>query len=164
MIELLVVISIIGLLSSVVLVSLGSARAKARDAKRLSDIHQVVLALDLYHDSNGQRFPSSDNDGCGSWDVGNQTLPFMMVSGVSTLGSLMSLPPRDQIATGNCGGYRYYRYGAGSYGCDAVRGAYYVIEVDMETKNPWPGSPGWSCSGRNWQNEGSYVTGKFENF
>ena len=50
LIELLVVIAIIGILSSVVLASLNSARAKSRDAKRLSDIKSLQLALELYFD------------------------------------------------------------------------------------------------------------------
>lgn len=54
LIELLVVIAIIGILSSVVLASLNSAREKSRDAKRVSDIKQMQLALELYYDSNGQ--------------------------------------------------------------------------------------------------------------
>jgi len=52
LIELLVVIAIIGILSSVVLASLNSARQKSRDAKRVSDIKQVQLALELYFDTN----------------------------------------------------------------------------------------------------------------
>ncbi len=54
LIELLVVIAIIGILSSVVLASLNSAREKSRDAKRVSDIKQLQLALELYFDSNSQ--------------------------------------------------------------------------------------------------------------
>jgi type II secretion system protein G len=53
LIELLVVIAIIGILSSVVLASLNSARQKSRDARRVSDIKQIQLALELYFDSNG---------------------------------------------------------------------------------------------------------------
>ncbi|HEY4519545.1 MAG TPA: type II secretion system protein [Candidatus Paceibacterota bacterium] len=53
LIELLVVIAIIGILSSVVLASLNSARKKGRDARRISDVKQVQLALELYYDSNG---------------------------------------------------------------------------------------------------------------
>lgn len=50
LIELLVVIAIIGILSSVVLASLNSAREKSRDAKRVSDIKQIQLALEMYFD------------------------------------------------------------------------------------------------------------------
>jgi len=53
LIELLVVIAIIGLLASVVLVSLSEVRAKARDARRLSDLNQISLALELYHSRHG---------------------------------------------------------------------------------------------------------------
>jgi prepilin-type N-terminal cleavage/methylation domain-containing protein len=51
LIELLVVIAIIGILSSVVLASLSTARAKSRDARRISDLGQIQLALELYFDS-----------------------------------------------------------------------------------------------------------------
>lgn len=53
LIELLVVIAIIGILSSVVLASLNSARQKSRDARRVSDIKQLQLALELYFDTAG---------------------------------------------------------------------------------------------------------------
>lgn len=53
LIELLVVIAIIGMLSSVVLASLNSARAKSRDARRLADMKQIQIALELYYDTNG---------------------------------------------------------------------------------------------------------------
>ena len=53
LIELLVVISIIGLLSSIVLSSLNTARAKARDARRKSDIHSIVTSLYLYREIKG---------------------------------------------------------------------------------------------------------------
>jgi len=52
LIELLVVIAIIGILSSVVLASLNSAREKSRDAKRISDVKQLQLALELSYDTN----------------------------------------------------------------------------------------------------------------
>ena len=52
LIELLVVIAIIGLLSTLAVVALGSARQKARDAKRLSDLKQVQTALELYYTDN----------------------------------------------------------------------------------------------------------------
>lgn len=58
LIELLVVIAIIGLLASTVFASLGSARAKARDARRMSDLKQIQTALELYSSQYGG-YPSS---------------------------------------------------------------------------------------------------------
>lgn len=59
-IELLVVISIIGLLSTVILASLNSARLRARDARRVSDLKQLQVALELYFDKN-DKYPSTLN-------------------------------------------------------------------------------------------------------
>ncbi len=47
-----VVIANIGNLSGIVLVSLGGAKAKARDAVRQSDMRQVVTAQELYYSDN----------------------------------------------------------------------------------------------------------------
>ena len=51
--ELLVVIAIIGLLSTMAVVSVSSARAKARDARRVSDIKQIQTSLELYFSDMG---------------------------------------------------------------------------------------------------------------
>lgn len=53
LIELLVVISIISLLSTVVLSSLSVAKSKARDAQRMSDLHQIQNAIELYRVDTG---------------------------------------------------------------------------------------------------------------
>lgn len=52
--ELLVVFAIIGVLTSVVIVSLNEARKKARDTQRISDLQQVQLALRQYKDVHGK--------------------------------------------------------------------------------------------------------------
>jgi len=62
LVELLVVISIIGVLSSLAMVSLNSARNKARDALRKADMSQMRTALNLYYD-NITKYPI-----CGTWD------------------------------------------------------------------------------------------------
>jgi len=61
LVELLVVISIIGLLASLAMVSLTSARVKARDALRLGEVAQLRTALNLFYDDNN-RYPL-----CGTW-------------------------------------------------------------------------------------------------
>jgi len=53
LIELLVVVAIIGILATVVLASLGSAREKASDSKRLTVIRQIEQALEMYFIDNG---------------------------------------------------------------------------------------------------------------
>ena len=56
-IEILVVVTIIGLLTTVATVSYRSANRKARDNKRKSDIEQVRAALEMYRADNSQ-YPS----------------------------------------------------------------------------------------------------------
>ena len=53
LVELLVVISIISLLTSIVLASLNDARKKARDSARISSVLQVQKALAMYFSDKG---------------------------------------------------------------------------------------------------------------
>ena len=68
LIELLVVIAIIGILASIILASLATAQAKARDAKRLGDMHTVIEALESYANTHYSypATPTTDTPGaCG---------------------------------------------------------------------------------------------------
>jgi type II secretion system protein G len=66
LIELLVVVAIIGLLASVVLVSLNSARRKGRITKRVGDISQIRKALELYYNNNNA-YPNSYTGNPSGW-------------------------------------------------------------------------------------------------
>jgi type II secretion system protein G len=59
LIELLVVISIIGILATLMIANLNSARARARDAERKSDLKNISTALRLYFNDNGVFPPAS---------------------------------------------------------------------------------------------------------
>jgi len=98
LIELLVVIAIIGILASVVLVSLNSARKKARDSKRLSDLKQIQLAIELYYDDKGY-YPKEGDGSNGRVGEG---------AGLDTmLSPYISAVPNDPLGPGD-GSYYYY--------------------------------------------------------
>jgi len=129
------------------------AREKARDARRLSDMRQIVMALQMYNVQYGA-FPLISSDACcDGWDQGpcNDGNNNAFIGALATAGLLKQVPtdPKGGSGTG-CYGYRYYRYPAGSSGCDAASG------------RPHPASPGWSCPTRNWQGEFDWVAGAFE--
>ncbi len=68
LVELLVVIAIIGLLATVAVIALGSARAKARDSKRIADVRNIQSALEQYFSDAGSyplEYPSAVPLGIG---------------------------------------------------------------------------------------------------
>lgn len=127
LVELLIVIAIIGLLSSIVLFSVSTARIKARDAKRAGDIQQIYTALVSYNVDYGC-LPVTFGTSCpgatgyseqnsGGWDYSSQGgfLTFLQTSGY------MAKVPVDPInnMTGDASpagsfSYRYYCYPSGS--------------------------------------------------
>ena len=91
LIELLVVIAIIGILATIVLVSLNTARQKARDTKRLGDLRQVALALEMYYDDNTKYPGGSEASGCNDWAT--------MKTAIEA-GGYMTVVPSDPVNSG----------------------------------------------------------------
>lgn len=60
LVEILVVISIAALLSSILISSITSAREKSRDNQRIADLKEIQFALEVYRDVNGD-YPSYTN-------------------------------------------------------------------------------------------------------
>ena len=83
LIELLVVIAIIGLLASIVIASLSTVQAKARDARRVEDVNQLQKALTIYM-SNIGTYPIStatttltSTSTVGAALIANEAMPAM---------------------------------------------------------------------------------------
>jgi len=77
MVELLVVISVIGLLASIALVSFAGAQKQARDTQRKSDLKQYQNSLESFAGANGGLFPiystatSASDNLCTALDLTN---------------------------------------------------------------------------------------------
>lgn len=120
LIELLVVIAIIGILSSVVLVSLNTARSKARDAKRISEVRQIQNALALYYSTYGY-YPGSGECGATIPNAGWSNSVECLSGGrwlrdsTTNLSSFIGTDPVDPINNNSWlrGAYYYYSRGYG---------------------------------------------------
>lgn len=113
LIELLVVIAIIGILSTLVLSNFNSARDRARDASRKSDLDQIKKALMMYNNDN-TAYPAHDADNkivaCGApptttIDWGTQ----FSCSGMTYMRMLPHDPSFDPVS-----GSPEYQYNQGS--------------------------------------------------
>ena len=122
LIELLVVLAVIGLLVSLVLVSLTGVRSKARDGKRASEIDTLRTALEFYYNEHN-RYPDS-----GSEDLISLEADAEADGPVSqALAKWMPLMPKDPLypKEDETGKYSYQYLSATS---DS-----YVLCVNLET-------------------------------
>lgn len=119
LIELLVVIAIIGMLSAVVITSLGVARLKSRDARRFGDVREFRKALEFYNNENNGRYPAAP------------VSPYYLSNVVGITTTYMPALPRDpSIQTPGTGNdYRYYT--------DANRSTGYSIAIFPEKTGAW---------------------------
>ena len=108
LIEMLVVMTIIAIMASVVIVSMGKSRARGRDARRKTDLKQLEIALITYYDeyrvfpsTNGVWFSSESGDGA-SYNSGNY-IPGLAPVYITNL-------PRDpggvKNASASCNGWK----------------------------------------------------------
>ena len=67
LLELMVVITIVGLLATVILASLSNSRGAARDATRVQSVKELQKALELYRNANAGNYPcATANPGCSA--------------------------------------------------------------------------------------------------
>ncbi|MCM8787803.1 MAG: type II secretion system GspH family protein [Candidatus Omnitrophica bacterium] len=107
LIELLIVISILGILTSLLLANMQNARARGRDARRKKDLNELRTALRMYY-NDYQSYPSGLNGqirGCNPPQTFTWGNPFSC--GTNTY---MSLLPKDPLSSQN---YYYAQTGSG---------------------------------------------------
>jgi len=137
LIELLVVIAIIGLLASIVMVSLNSARTKARDAKRISDFKQIQTALEMFYDQVG-KYPQSPGYATwsGHWAYFSQCLETGVNCGFSVSGytsAIAKVPQDPRRTTSDAFANDYTYYPGHPTGCGD--GQSYRIAAYLETSH-----------------------------
>lgn len=122
LIELLTVIAIIGILSSIVMVSLISAKQRSRDAKRISDVTNIRLALEQYYNDN-RTFPTNIYTALTPTYI--QTVPYdSNITGVCTDGTQPS-----------CYVYTAYNLTGGSANCTTVPAIKFHLGTALEVNN-----------------------------
>lgn len=108
LIELLVVIAIIGLLASVVIASLGRARVKGRDTRRVQDMRTIQTAIEMYASDNNHypitaTWASFDAPAYIGTDVTNPNATDL----TAALTSYLPKPPTDPTPGTGDDGYLY---------------------------------------------------------
>jgi general secretion pathway protein G len=109
MIELLIVVSIIGILASMIILTTSGSRIKARDARRMSDMKSLVTAQELYYSDIGHYFTCSATLG--------DCVPKNSRNYPSSIGARMSKTPTDPKNSGTtCTGDSYIYCGLDNTG------------------------------------------------
>lgn len=114
LIEMLAVIAIIGILTSIAMPNLSGAREKARDSERVTEVSEIALALELYYNACRQypaTLATTANNGCPS--------------GV-TLFSFLKSVPDDPL---NSGGNVY------TYAVGGTNNSAFVVHAKLEKSN-----------------------------
>ena len=145
LIELLVVIAIIGVLASVVLASVNTARGKARDARRVADFNQIRLALELYYDDNNV-YPGPNgvcnpgiNEHSDGWcrDTRHNNGITPIDSWIPGLGPYMASMPHNPKPYSPRGSWPYHYCLGGNTSCTAVgTNQRYWLFTSLENDSP----------------------------
>lgn len=120
LIELLVVMAIIGMLLSIILVGMGNARLKGRDAKRLADMQQLKSGMDIYYNL-GSGYPDTAVFNTA------QTASTDLTCGIDVVMKV----PNDLLPTQS---YTYTAGGNSSPGCGGT--VYTTYKIRFATEGP----------------------------
>lgn len=142
LIELMVVVSVIAVLSTVGLVTYTNAQKNSRDAKRKADLGQIQSALELYYNING-RYPKTPDDGGGfgnSWNGSTDSDPDQWWitdnggTGIKLNETYINLMPKDPINDGSKPLVYIYKSNSSWAGCPQS-GKWYALGAWLENSS-----------------------------
>lgn len=154
-VELLIVIVVIGILAGLTVLGFSNVQKRAVDAARISDMQTIMKALQMYKETNGM-FPTHGPSGnAWGWEVSTTgTGPTTFLDALSNQ-KIISKVPVDPVNKGSASGtgvseflapdvnnptvyeYFYYRGAAGTNGCDAAWGDWYVLGITQMATVPY---------------------------
>ncbi|GMQ95243.1 MAG: hypothetical protein BMS9Abin13_356 [Patescibacteria group bacterium] len=97
LIELLVVIAIIGILASVVLASLNSARSKGADAAIKANLANMRAQAELYYDGAGNNTYGTESSVCGVGLFADTTIAAAVTAAASASGGVATCVSGDAL-------------------------------------------------------------------
>jgi prepilin-type N-terminal cleavage/methylation domain-containing protein len=122
LIELLTVVAIIGIITTVVTVSLSSARKQARDVRRKADLQTIQSAVEVYANAHAGAVPAATSQ---QTSATTPWLPALVADG------LLSSVPLDPLRKPNTAPNVYtYQTGSGSLANS------YALDTVLEAESP----------------------------
>lgn len=123
LIEILIVVAIIAILASVVLIGLGPTQQSGRDARRLSDLHEIQNGLELFYNKCGY-YPGTAPAGVcanGATAGFNEMATNLVAAGIG-----VNTVPKDPT---NSGTHIYY------FRTDGAAASQYILAAVLENQN-----------------------------
>lgn len=145
LVELVIVIAVIAILAAITVASYTGIQARSRDAKRRTDIANIIKGMELYYHDNGQypvRGSSTGSPLEGWFTSGDTSWQFLSgsltsVSDETSASPAMDKVPTDPTNTANGtptnGGYVYAVYVNQNNACGAPTGQMYMIAYRLES-------------------------------
>lgn len=152
LIEVMVVLAVIAILAALISISLSSGRGNARDARRATDVENIIGALNVYYSNYGclptpfsnlcnSAYFGIPDDGAGGWDTSLTTAGNgSFVSFLSAAG-LLTPPPVDPVnnATYN---YRYNCFAPATPSCNGKSGPCITYQSEVTGALVYVNEPG----------------------
>lgn len=139
-VELLIVIVVIGILAAITIVAYNGIQARANDSRRLEDASSIQKLLALYKAQNGEYPVENPNPGNSTWEISSNT---GFLSSLSSFSSATFRDPKNPTSW-----YWYHYFPAGSYGCPASMGNYYVLWINSMQSQTTANFRSNGCSGQ----------------